>query len=331
MAVHGPADVQHSVTAGGRGRKERGNGERAMVPKATPTSYYGHPVIKQPVWKWEIGAYFYTGGLAGGSMMLAAASRRQGNHTVARRALFTAMAGIAVSTALLIRDLGVPSRFLNMLRVFKVTSPMSVGTWILSAAGTLTGIATGCEVLGILPRVRDASETAAAAFGAPLTTYTAALIADTAVPLWHDAAIELPVVFACTSLATAGAASIMFNDPKRSATARTLAIGGSAGALVSVEVMERRLGAIAEPYHRQRAGMAAKALIAGGAALTAVCGRRRPFAVVGGAAILAGGMLERWSVYTAGSASAADPKYTVGPQIERRERAQLGEAGDGSG
>jgi hypothetical protein len=277
------------------------------------------------VWKWEVAAYFYTGGLAGGSMMLAAASRRQGNHAVARRALYTALGAVSASTALLIRDLGVPARFLNMLRVFKVTSPMSVGTWILSGAGTLTGIATGCEVLGILPGVRDTAEMAAAALGAPLTTYTAALIADTAVPAWHEAAVELPAVFACTSLATAGAVSIMLNNPARSATARTLAVGGSAGALVTMEVMERRLGEIAEPYHRQRAGMAAKALLAGGAVVTAVTGRRRRFAALGGATILTGGLLERWSIFTAGSASARDPKYTVGPQRVRRERLDSGQ------
>ena len=292
-----------------------------MVPDAAPQSYYGRPVIKKPVWTWEIGPYFFAGGLAGASMMLAAASRRQGNHTVARRALFTAFAGVAVCPPLLIHDLGVPSRFLNMLRVFKVTSPMSVGTWILTGAGTLTGVATTCEVLGVLPRVRNAAEIGAATLGAPLATYTAALIADTAVPVWHEAAVALPAVFACTSLATAGAASIILNHPAESATARTLAVAGAAGALVSVQVMERRLGRLAEPYRGQPAGQAAKALIAAGAATTALLGRRRPAAALGGAAILAGGFLERLSIFTAGAASAADPVYTVAPQRERLDGA----------
>ena len=288
-----------------------------MVPEATPVSYYGRPVLKQPVWRWEIGAYFFAGGLAGASMMLAAASRRQGRHTVARRALFTAFAGVAVCPPLLIRDLGMPSRFLNMLRVFKVTSPMSVGTWILTGAGTLTGVATTCEVFGMLPRVRNAAESGAAVLGAPLFTYTAALIADTAVPVWHEAAVELPAVFACTSLATAGAASMLLNDPAESATARTLAVGGAMGALVSVEVMQKRLGPLAAPYRGQRAGRIAKALVAGGALTAAAAGRRRAPAALGGAAILAGGMLERRSILTAGAASAADPAYTIGPQRER--------------
>ena len=292
-----------------------------MVPEAKPESYYGRPVLKKPVWTWEIGPYFFAGGLAGASMMLAAASRRQGNHTVARRALFTAFAAVAVCPPLLIHDLGMPRRFLNMLRVFKVTSPMSVGTWVLSAAGTLTGVATTCEALRILPRVRNAAEMGAATLGAPLATYTAALIADTAVPVWHEAAVALPVVFACTSLATAGAASVVLNDPAESATARTLAVGGAVGALLSVQLMERRLGRLAEPYRGQPAGRAAKSLIAAGAITTALLGRRRAAAALGGAAILAGGFLERWSIFTAGAASAADPVYTIGPQRRRLDGA----------
>ncbi|MBV8527461.1 MAG: polysulfide reductase NrfD [Candidatus Dormibacteraeota bacterium] len=290
-----------------------------MVPPATPASYYGRPVIKRPVWKWEIGAYFYTGGLAGGSMLLAAAARRQGRDTVARRALLTALAGVSVSPVLLIRDLGMPRRFYNMLRVFKVTSPMSVGTWILSGAGGFTGIAAACDVLGIMPRARDGAEVAAAALGAPLATYTAALLADTSVPVWRDAAVELPLVFAGTALATAGAASMVLNDPADSATARALAAGGALASVVGVQVMEQRLGDLAAPYHEEPWGLAAKVLNGAGAALTMLGGRRRALAVAGGAAILAGGAFERWSIFKAGVPSASDPDYTVAPQRERLE------------
>lgn len=290
-----------------------------MVPAATPTSYYGHPVIKRPVWRWEIGAYIYAGGLAGGSMLLAAAARRQGRDTVARRALLTALAGVIVSPPLLIRDLGMPRRFYNMLRVFKVTSPMSMGTWILSGAGTCTGIAAACDVLGLLPRVRNAAEVMAAALGAPLATYTAALLADTAVPVWHEAALELPAVFASTSLATAGAASMVLNDPAASATARTVAAGGALASVAAVQVMEQRLGELATPYHQKPWGTIAKVLNGAGAAVTLLGGRKRAFAIAGGAAILTGGAFERWSIFTAGVPSAADPEYTIAPQRKRLE------------
>jgi hypothetical protein len=307
-----------------RGGGGRGGGEMALVPEMTPTSYYGEPVLKQPVWKPEIGVYLFTGGLAGGSALLAAAARAQGNDVLARRALFTAFASVSVSPALLVKDLGVPSRFLNMLRVFKPTSPMSVGSWILSGAGTAIGAATACEVLGILPRVQRAAELGGALLGPPLATYTAVLLADTAVPAWHGARKELPFVFAGSSLASAGAAAVVLTPPRHAQMARALVVGGAALELGAVEVLERRLPAeVVEPYHSGvpgRFGRLAKALTAGGALAVAAGGRRRPVAALGGLSVLAGAMCERWSVFTVGRASASDPAYTVGPQRRRVEQ-----------
>jgi formate-dependent nitrite reductase membrane component NrfD len=294
--------------------------EARMVPAAAPRSYYGHPVLKKPVWRWEVPLYFFSGGLAGGSMLLAATARRQGNDTVARRALSTALAAASVSPALLISDLGKPSRFLNMLRVFKVTSPMSVGTWVLSAAGTLTGAAAGCELLGVLPRVRGAAETAAAVLGAPLSTYTAALIADTAVPVWHEARLELPFVFGSTALASAGATSLLLNPPRVSGTARAMCAGGALASTAGVQLMERRLGELARPYHEglpRLLGTAATSLSVLGAVMVLAGGRVRAVAAAGGSAVLAGGLCERWSIVKAGESSAQDPAYTVKPQHER--------------
>jgi hypothetical protein len=306
-------------------------GEVSMVPEMTPVSYYGHPVIKAPVWQPEIGVYLFTGGLAGASAMLAAAARRQGNDELADRALYTALAGVSVSPLLLIKDLGVPRRFLNMLRVFKVTSPMSVGSWLLSAAGTGTGVAAGCRMLGILPRLQRLAETSAALTGPALATYTAVLIADTAVPVWHEARVTLPFVFAGSSLASAGAAGALLTSTSNAAMARTLAVAGVGLELAAVRTMESRLGELAEPYHSgapEKFGKLAKTLGAAGAAGVALAGRRRPAAVAGGAAILAGAMCQRWSIFKAGFASAHDPAYTVAPQRarlreERRRRHQL--------
>ncbi|HEX3606979.1 MAG TPA: NrfD/PsrC family molybdoenzyme membrane anchor subunit, partial [Candidatus Dormibacteraeota bacterium] len=161
-----------------------------MVPRSTPTSYYGHPVLKPPVWTPEVGIYLFTGGLAGGSAVLAAAARAQGNGPLARRALWSAVAGAAISPALLVKDLGVPRRFHHMLRVAKPTSPMSVGTWILSAAGTAIGVAAACDTLGVLRGLGRTAEMGAALLGPALSTYTAVLLADTAVPAWHGARRE---------------------------------------------------------------------------------------------------------------------------------------------
>jgi formate-dependent nitrite reductase membrane component NrfD len=289
----------------------------------TPTSYYGHPVLKAPVWAPEIAVYFFTGGLAGGSAMLAAAARAQGNDVLARRALFSAFAGVSVSPLLLIKDLGVPRRFLNMLRVVKPSSPMSMGTWVLAASGGAVGAATACEVLGILPRVRRAAEVGAAVLGPALSTYTAVLLADTAVPAWHEARRQLPFVFAGSALASAGAAALVLTPPRHAAMARRLAIGGVALELGAVTALERGLPEdVVEPYHLGepgRFGRLAKALSATGAAAVALGGRRRPVAVAGGLAVLAGSMCERWSVFRAGRVSAGDPKYTVAPQRLRIE------------
>ena len=125
--------------------------EQMMVPRADPRTYYDRPVLKKPVWKWYIPAYFFTGGMAGASSTLAFAARLRGNDRLARRAGLISLAGIAVSPALLIADLGRPDRFYNMLRVAKPTSPMSMGTWLIAIFGPLTGAAAVSDVTGVLP------------------------------------------------------------------------------------------------------------------------------------------------------------------------------------
>src|SRR5436309_903215 len=106
-----------------------------MVPEAVPRSYYGRPIVKEPVWKPEIPWYFFAGGLTGASAALGYAAHLAGNRPLARRTWLVTMAAGTASPLLLISDLGRPERFLNMLRVFKLTSPMSVGSWVVSATG----------------------------------------------------------------------------------------------------------------------------------------------------------------------------------------------------
>ncbi|HET8758907.1 MAG TPA: NrfD/PsrC family molybdoenzyme membrane anchor subunit, partial [Solirubrobacteraceae bacterium] len=150
-------------------------------PTDEPTPY-GRPVLKPPVWTWEIPLYFYAGGLAGASAGLGRLAEARGNEVLARRASALALAGAVASPALLISDLGRPGRFLHMLRMFKVTSPMSVGSWILSGFGAAAGAGALDHALdGALPGGRPA-RTAAALLGLPLSSYTAALIANTSVP-----------------------------------------------------------------------------------------------------------------------------------------------------
>jgi len=145
-------------------------------------TYYGRPVVRPPVWKWMVPAYFWAGGTAGASATLALAARLAGNPRLARSALVTAAAGVAVTPPLLVADLGRPGRALNMMRVAKVTSPMSVGTWVLAGFCPAVAVAATAELSGRLARLGRAAEVVAACLGPVMATYTAVLVADTAIP-----------------------------------------------------------------------------------------------------------------------------------------------------
>jgi formate-dependent nitrite reductase membrane component NrfD len=275
-------------------------------------SYYGRPILKQPVWKPEIPWYFFVGGMAGAAAPVAFGAGLAGNDALARRAWLLALAGVSVSPVLLITDLGRPERFYNMLRVFKVTSPMSVGSWALAGFGG----ATGLSAIGFRP-----ARPVAALLGPVVSTYTAALLADTSIPVWHEARRELPLAFAASAVASAGGALALVTPAGPAGPARRLVVGGAAVEVATMITMERRLGALAEPYHQGDAGRyarAAKVLMAAGGATMAIAGRRsRAAAALAGAAVVAGAVASRWSIFRAGFQSAADPKYVVGPQRER--------------
>ncbi len=302
-------------------RPELGTTRAARQDGSSP---YGRAIIKEPVWTPEIPLYFYTGGLAGASAGLALLSDLGGEHAVARRAWLTALAAGTASPALLISDLGVPARFLSMLRMFKVTSPMSVGSWILAAFGTATAPATLHALTGgRLGAAGRAAQVASAALGMPLASYTAALIANTAVPVWHHARYELPFVFTAGAAASAGAAAVALAPVDQAGAARRLAIGGGAIEIGLTLAMERRLQrvGVGAPYHEGAAGRLAKlatGLTAAGAAVLAARGRRSRAAAIAGAAFITGGAIaERWAVFRAGFQSAARPQDTVDPQRER--------------
>ncbi len=292
-----------------------------------PLSYYGKPIIKEPVWQPEIPAYFFFGGLAGASATLSAAARVTGNHALARRSLAVALLGDSVSPYFLIKDLGRPKLFYNMLRVFKVTSPMSVGTWIFSAEATSTGVAATCELLDVLPRLELVAQAVSGLLGPAMATYTGALVADSVVPVWHEGRHELPLVFAASSAASAGGAAAALTRAPLARPARRLAILGALAEVAATKVMERRMGElVAEPYSKGAGGRYAslsQTTTLAGAVLMAVAGRRRFGAIAAGSLLLAGSWCKRFSVYHAGKLSAADPTYTSRPQKTRAaERGQ---------
>jgi hypothetical protein len=287
-------------------------------------SYYGRPVLKEPVWQPEIPWYFFTGGLAGGSSVLSLVARIAGNERLARRSLYVGTVAELVSPVLLISDLGRPERFLNMLRVFKVTSPMSVGSWILAVSGGATTTAALLEATGRLKPARLLAEIVSALTGGPLAVYTGTLLSNTAIPAWHEAQRELPFLFGSSAAASAGAAAAIVLPPREAGPARRLAAGGALVENALMLGMEKRLGLVGEPYKQGEAGRynrIAKACTLGGAALLAGPGRRSRLAsAAGGGLVLAGEVALRWSVFKAGFQSARDPKYTVLPQRERAGR-----------
>lgn len=312
-----PADIGAGVVEKG-GRAAR---EQSMVPKAEFRSYYGRPIIKQPVWKRDIPAYFVTGGLMAGSSLLAAGADLVGNTPLRRVGRLTAAVNLGVGTYFLLHDLGRPGRFLNMLRVLKPMSPMSVGTWLLAAYGPSAALAAATELTGRLPALARAAGMVAAATAPAVATYTAVLTADTAVPAWHDAYRQLPFVFAGSAAASAGGLAMALVPPNDAQPARRLAGLGAALDLAAVEHMYRRMGPSAEPYRVGTAGKLgkwARGLTAGGAVLGIFLGRRsRLAAVASGLALVGGSACTRFAVFRAGFQSAADPNYTVVPQRQR--------------
>src|SRR4051812_49884974 len=144
------------------------------------SSYYGRGIVKEPVWQPEIPIYFFTGGLAGGLSVMHAVARVTGNERLARSSLLGGLAMEVVSPLLLVSDLGRPERFLNMLRMFKVTSPMSVGSWILVVSGGATTTAAVLELLGVLRPLKWLPGAASFVTRPPPPTVTPAPVPHTA-------------------------------------------------------------------------------------------------------------------------------------------------------
>jgi formate-dependent nitrite reductase membrane component NrfD len=307
-----------------------------MVPEATFTSYYGRPVVKPSPWTADIPAYLFLGGLAGGSSILGAGADLTGRPTLRRCGRLTALGALLGSFAALVHDLGRPSRFHHMLRVAKPTSPMSVGTWLLTAYGPMAGLAAvseaaphlpgrGCPgpVVRRLPAVGRVAGLAAAGLGPAVASYTAVLLSDTATPTWHAARRGLPFVFVGSAAAAAGGMGLVVAPDDEAAPARRMALAGAALDLAAGRAMRPGMGIAAEPLHHGRAGVvlrAAEALTAVGALLAAAGRGRRGVSAAAGAALVTGSVCTRFGLFAAGQQSAQDPRYTVVPQRDRLQQ-----------
>jgi DMSO reductase anchor subunit len=295
--------------------------ETRLVPDAAPTSYYGRPILKAPVWKQpDVPLYLYLGGVAGVSAVLAEGAAVTGRPALQRVSRLAAAGGAALGTVALVHDLGRPERFLNMLRVFKPTSPLSVGSWVLAAFSGLAGGALALDLTGRLPSLARLSGVGAAALGPALATYTGALISNTAVPAWHEGFREMPFLFAGSASTAAAGIALIGTPIDEAGPARRLAVLGATVEIVAAELLVKRLGLVGEPYRQGRPGTfmkAARHLTIAGLG-TAVLGRRsRTLSALAGVTLQGASVLTRFGIFQAGLASAKDPKYTVEPQRAR--------------
>lgn len=326
--------------APGNGRPRGGGDGSREMPMVDDVefsdSYYGRAIVKPPPWDDKITAYLFLGGVAGGSAMLGLGADAVGYDKLRRNMRLTALGGTIAGTVFLIIDLGRPERFHHMLRTFKPSSPMNMGTWILSTFGVGAGFAAVPEIdrmtgekipLGILRPISRALEKPAsilaALMGAPLSSYTGALLADTAVPTWNAAKDNLSYLFVSSASMASSGVALMTTPPEQTHPARVLATMGAVSDLYfSEKLTEPMHPAEAEPLQNGKPGKmlrwAKHLTIAGGIGAALLSGNRIA-AMASGAALATASFLTRSAVLNAGLDSTKEPHRVVEPQKARLE------------
>jgi formate-dependent nitrite reductase membrane component NrfD len=312
--------------------------ERALLtrPLDSPT-YYDLAPVKAPPWKWYIPAYLYVGGVTGAVSALGACTQwRSSLAPLTGRARTASAAGYIASAALLISDLGRPERFLYMLRVFRPTSPMNMGSWLLTAGGA---VSTATWLLGQgdrkgLRAIARGSGTLAGASGIALSVYTAVLLANTAVPLWSRARRALPWLFAASSAASAASLlSLVARDGEPGAEViRRFGMVGKAGELLAGKAVEDEAAhpRVRAALHDGRGGQlwrASKVLTGASLLLDFVPRTSRRTRLLSGLLGTVGAVVGRFAIAEAGKATASDPRATFEPQRQSPPRADHGRDG----
>lgn len=314
-----------------------GQREASMALDFEFDSYYGRPVVKAPPWGDEISIYLFLGGLAGGSSILAAGADLSGLDELRRNARATSMVALGGGTVALIMDLGRPERFLNMMRTFKVSSPMNMGSWLLGAYGGAAGTVAAIEIdrltgeklpLGPLRKlvqsVEKPTSVVAALLGAPLASYTGALLGDTSVPTWAAARDNLSYLFVSSASMAAGGVGMMTTSTEQARPARLMAVAGAIADLYFSKALPKPMHPLeAEPLKTGKAGAklkwAERLTIAGGLG-AALFGGHRLMAFASGVVCAAASALTRFGILEAGLESTKDPRRVIEPQKERLEK-----------
>lgn len=336
-----PADPPEGERKGRRKRRDR-------AAESEFSSYYGRPVVKKPHWVWPVWTYFWAGGIAGGASAIATLAHfwgdQAGDRSIVRAGRYIGMAGIVVSPVLLIIDLQRPERFLHMLRVVKLRSPLNTGTWILTSLGVLSGLNAARQVVedGFIPQESLSGKLALLSSnnvtqflqgldGLALGTYTGVLLSATAVPLWANADEALAPLFLSSAFST-GAAAISLSralagvDPadlhrldsiERGAMLSELACLAYGYAKLTPEV---RKHVTAGPHTASFMGAVGLGMV-GPLMLQFLSPKHglpaRLFTILTSLLVLTGGFLLRYATIEAGKASADDPaayhSITPGP------------------
>lgn len=305
-----------------RGRVEADGIRPAGAPfpqPSTETGYYALPLLKPPVWTWEVPTYFFVGGAAGAASMIALAARITGaSPRLVRDARIIAAAGANLSAPLLIADLGRPARFLYMMRIFKPQSPMSVGAWTLATFG---GAATTAAALPLVTRGTrlervaiagtEAAGAVAAASGLVMATYTGVLLGATAIPLWNRHGTLLPIHFGASAVASASALLELrgHDEPALDALATAAATFETATGIA----LEGTHDLESEPVRHGRTGKLTRlgGVLSGPVPLMLrVFGGRRARKVAA-VSQLVGSLVTRFAWVEAGKASARDPRVPL--------------------
>jgi len=301
-----------------------GNGvDIAGGPIPRKPGYHGECVVRPPVWTWEIPLYFFVGGLAGMSPVIACAALLAHHAETARGAMWLAGIGAILSPILLVMDLGRPKLFLNMLRVFKYQSAMSVGAWILSAFGSCAVpglIALELHARHFFPGNFDAILGAlavlliigAAIFGLGLATYTGVLIGATAIPVWNLHRVLLPIHFGTAGFGSAVAALELLGHRIRPLNALGFA-AAAVETILFITLEIRKHGKADRAAHEGRSGWTIRIgeIFTGPLSLILRGLGAVPFA---GVSFLLGALLSRFGWLAAGRASGSDPESVFSAQ-----------------
>jgi formate-dependent nitrite reductase membrane component NrfD len=292
----------------------------------TSLTYYDQPLLPQPVWNWMIPAYYFVGGVTGAALVMSAAAQVrglfEGRSQLMRRCQWLGFGGSGISAVLLVSDLGRPERFLNMLRVFRPTSPMNIGAWILTGVGIT---APGALILqrqnGILGWIGQACGVIAGLFGAGLATYTGVLASNSAVPLWQESRRMMPILFGASAIASLGSILDLTSTGEESrAISNTFGRIGQTAELLSGAVMERQASAVervGRPFSQNASGAmwrTATILTAASVVIGVLPGRSRIKRVTSSVFGILGSALLRFSIEQLGKASARDARASFQQQ-----------------